>query len=139
MGPLKYHAFRLAVLVPPSCAMAALLVAFPPESARLVSDVGYVLETAAWVVAGFGLLAMLSALFVWPLAGRLVARLNGAPFAVGEVVEVLGGKDAGRVAEIYEVWPTRGQVRLRLGEERASAVTDVFSEHQVRRGRSAPP
>jgi hypothetical protein len=44
------------------------------------------------------------------------AKLNGAPFQRGDVVEILVGEHRGKRAQIYELWDERGQVRVDLGK-----------------------
>jgi hypothetical protein len=99
-------------------------------------SVGMLLSWIAGIVAaalsGLLVATVLSWVVVRPLY-RYRARLNGAPFQVGDHVEVLAGRDRGSVAAIYELWPERRQVRVDLGEVSRASVQDVFAETSVRR------
>jgi hypothetical protein len=44
---------------------------------------------------------------------------------------ILRGQRAGKIAEVYEIWDTRRQVRLRLSEEEREAVADIFDDYEV--------
>ncbi len=88
---------------------------------------------------------MLALLFVGSLVGSLVSwivvkilwhlrvRINGGPFHTGDLVQVINGTYAGQIAEVYEDWPSRNQVRVGLGESAKSK--DVFSHLQLCRVR----
>lgn len=70
--------------------------------------------------------------FIFGLPLTLVSEtVNGAPFREGEFVHILVGPHRGTVAEVYEVWAVRNQVRLRLGEKAKAEVKDVFHTSQV--------
>ncbi len=53
------------------------------------------------------------------------------------MVYLLVGRYRGRIWCIYEMWPSRNQVRVEIDEEAARTVTDVFSYTEVCRHRSA--
>ena len=88
-------------------------------------------------VVAFGALTSF-ALSAFPLLPTVAAPVlafqawrNGAPFAIGDRVRVLGGPHRGLVTRIHACWPTRRQVRIDLGEDARRKVTDVVSEWQV--------
>src|SRR5688572_26102597 len=86
------------------------------------------------------LFALFSVLFVWPFLLPVYwfgDRLAGAPFRVGDHVRILIGPHRGRVVEVYDVWDSRHQIRVRLDAEAESAVRDVFSFNQVLRENAA--
>lgn len=62
---------------------------------------------------------------------------NGAPFHEGDLVRVLVGPHRDRVVRVYEVWESRDEVRVELGEQERKDVTDVFSPYQICRERDA--
>jgi len=64
-------------------------------------------------------------------------RLAGAPFRVGDRVRILVGPHRNRVVEIYDVWDSRRQIRVRLDAESETKVRDVFSFTQVCRENAA--
>jgi hypothetical protein len=64
-------------------------------------------------------------------------RLAGAPFRVGDHVRILIGPYRDRVVEIYDVWDSRRQVRVRLDAQLEREVRDVFSFTQVLREHAA--
>ncbi len=86
--------------------------------------------------ASVGVVGML--LVLRPLQLRL-ARVNGAPFHNGDLVQVLAGRYRGRVGRVYAEWETRGQVRVDLGDEAKRKVQDVFGELQLCRVEEAEP
>jgi hypothetical protein len=63
---------------------------------------------------------------VWPMLGTLAARLQGAPFNVGDQVWILTGQHKNTIATVDDVWEERGQVRLELPSE-----DDVYCEVTV--------
>jgi len=87
------------------------------------------------VVAAYPLGALLASLFLGPFLYPLVQRCAGAPFSVGDQVLILQGRRKGKIAEVYEVWSERRQVRLRLSDDERETVSDVFSDHQILRKR----
>jgi hypothetical protein len=86
---------------------------------------------------------MLVLVFVGAIGGFLVswvlfkvlwhARIwiNGGPFRKGDLVQVLAGTHAGKIAALYEEWPARSQVRIDLGEQEWTEVKDVFTYVQL--------
>ena len=79
---------------------------------------------AAVLVAALG--AYLGLILLWPILGTLAARIQGAPFNVGDAVWVLEGRRRGTKAVVYEIWKERGQVRVDLGAEARERCEDVF-------------
>jgi len=94
-------------------------------------------EVVGWIVlaaipaAGIGYI--FGAAFIWGILGGIAARIQGWPFAKGDEVVILSGKDRGRVTRIYEVWEPRGQVRLELGDKARETITDVYCAVAVTR------
>jgi hypothetical protein len=83
---------------------------------------------------------VLALLLGWLVFGPLYyARglKNGAPFHEGDLVRILFGTNRDRVVRVYEVWESRDQVRVVLGEQERKDVTDVFSPYQICRERDA--
>jgi hypothetical protein len=72
----------------------------------------------------------LAVIFVSPIYS-LAARMNGAPFRIGDSVRILSGPYRDRIARVYEIWEPRDQVRLDLDADARKKVTDVFSYTQV--------
>ena len=99
------------------------------ESSGLLS----VLKGMLAIAASYPLGALLGILVPGRLFYPLVSWLAGAPFSVGDRVMILRGPRKRRVAEVYEVWESRGQVRLSLSKEESGDVADVFSENEVYR------
>jgi len=58
---------------------------------------------------------------------NLRAKLNGAPFAVGDQVEILKQPRRGTLTSIYEVWTDRFEARLDLGPSAKEDYSDVYS------------
>ena len=92
-------------------------------------------ELLLWMVLGSVPVAGLGMIFgasvLWAILGSIVARHQGRPFEIGDKVAVLTGRERGTVTTVYEIWDTRGEVRVDLGPEARDAATDVFSEVEV--------
>lgn len=58
-------------------------------------------------------------------------RINRGPFHKGDLVQVLAGSYAGRIAVVYEEWRSRNEVRIDLGEQEWRETKDVFSYVQL--------
>ena len=97
------------------------------------------LEVILAVAAAYGLGALLGVIVLGRLFYPLVSKLAGAPFSVGDRVIILRGRRKRRVAEIYEIWDSRGQVRLRLSDDEREAVADVFSYYEVMKTKEPNP
>jgi hypothetical protein len=93
----------------------------------------------AWLIfyllaafAAYYLLGMIFGVMLFgPFLGMLARKVNGAPFAVDDRVMILIGRHKGKIGSVYELWPSRGEVRVFLNEEEKKKVTDVFGNHQV--------
>jgi ribosomal protein L24 len=97
----------------------------------------------ALAVQAPGLRQMLALVFVGAIAGFMASWpllkvvwhirvwMNGGPFHKGDLVQVIAGAHAGKIAAVYEEWPTRNQVRVDLGESEWTEVKDVFSYVQL--------
>jgi len=67
------------------------------------------------------------------------AWINGGPFCKGDLVQVIAGAHAGKIARVYEEWPSRHQVRVDLGQREWKEVKDVYSYVQLCRVKEAQP
>jgi hypothetical protein len=79
-------------------------------------------------------------LFGWFLFGPLYfarGQKNGAPFRVGDRVHILVGAHRDAVVSVYEVWESRNQVRVELGDDEKKKVRDVFSYYEICRASAA--
>ncbi len=75
--------------------------------------------------------AIVGMMTLGPVIYHVCRFLNGGPYQAGDNVYILVGPHRGRVVTIYEVWNTRGQVRVDLGEQAKREVKDVFDDLQV--------
>jgi hypothetical protein len=103
-------------------------------SIAIFSDRSYLLVFVVSLLLAPVLFVFLALPFFWILVGPLYyirARLNGAPFRVGDSIRILVGPYRGRVVQIYDVWDSRHQVRVDLDAETKIDVTDVFSFTQI--------
>jgi len=90
-------------------------------------------------LCGLVLLASLLGYFLALLLGSFVfgpvyyarGQRNGAPFRNGDLVHILVGPHRDRVVRVYEVWASRDQVRVDLGELERKDVVDVFSYFEI--------
>lgn len=85
---------------------------------------------------GFFLSLPVAFVFLAPIY-HLRAKFNGAPFHIGDRVQILSGPYQGRVVEVYDVWNERNQVRVDLDPQAKADVKDVFSTTQVCRADGA--
>lgn len=80
-------------------------------------------------VVGLLLGVILACVVLAPLY-RLRTPLNGGPFAVREMVVVLGGEYRGRHGRVYALW--QGEtVRVELGDEERASFRDIVGQHQL--------
>jgi len=95
----------------------------------------YLLSILFVAPLGF-MLTLLSCAFWGPPLFAFIAFLNGAPFHVGDRVQIIAGKYAGTVTTIYgRGWGNGGGIvwLLRLGKEADKAHEDAFSASQIMR------
>ncbi len=59
-------------------------------------------------------------------------RINGAPFRVGDRVQIIGGKFSGRTTVVYSTWQCES-VRLKLGEPASEDYSDIYMPTQLLR------
>ena len=126
--PAKCYLLLLAVISVLISSFALGRGSLPPIS--VLRDWHFVLLTLfASMSVFFGLLRTTS--FVFNPIYDWRAKLNGAPFNVGDCVHILVGPYRGRVAKVYSV--ERRKIRVELGEQSKNNSTDVFSFIQVYR------
>ena len=65
--------------------------------------------------------------------------INGGPFHRGELVQVISGPYAGRIAAVYDEWPSVDKVSIDLGESEWKERKDVFSHVQLCRVKPVEP
>lgn len=70
-------------------------------------------------------------LLLWPWVFATGGKINGSPFHEGDLVHVLVGPYRDRVGRIYEMWPSRNQVRVEIDEQAKKDVTDVFGYNEA--------
>jgi len=107
-----------------------------------LSDIWNLFRVSFLVIAALlmgVLLALVVAAFLagifWPLLRPLYksrALKNGAPFRVGDNVQILVGRHKGRVARVYDDWRDEC-VRVELGEKEKENFSDIFSDIQLLR------
>jgi hypothetical protein len=135
MKPRFYHycgAHLLAIVSQVGGVMLVSVVSITCASLFTGSaDALSVAEVILAIAAAYGLGALLGVLILGRLFHPVVYWLAGAPFAVGDKVMILRGPRIRKIAEVYEVWGSRGQVRLRLSDEEREVVADVFSCYEV--------
>jgi hypothetical protein len=102
-----------------------------------------------WRTASLSLvITLLAAALGWALAafpGCLIlapilqarARANGAPFAIGDTVQILSGPHSGTIAPVYSTWQGN-QVRVHLGPAAADNYSDVFAPTDLLRVTHSP-
>jgi hypothetical protein len=97
-----------------------------------------------WTMVGWGLLLAIVSpalgfmLGICPGSVFLIPFLlwrsfaNGAPFKIGDEVQIISGPKRGTVTRIYSGWQG-SSMRIELGEEAKATYKDVFSPMQVLR------
>ena len=93
----------------------------------MLADLHFGLSTVLAFLCVSALGVIFGVVCLWPPIGHRVLKFQGWPFQIGERVEVLTGPEARTVAQVYEVWQSRCEVRLDLGAEKAAEVQDVFA------------
>jgi hypothetical protein len=115
----------------PAAVVPILFLVWGPLYPTLLRDPSYTFSLLVFFVAAGGAAFVVSVFVLWPFAGRLVGRFNGAPFEVGEVVCILVGSNRDRTVRVYAVWSERGQVRVELGDTEKATITDVFGYWEI--------
>jgi hypothetical protein len=80
---------------------------------------------------GGAVIGLFASWFFFQILWRVRVWINDGPFHAGDLVQVIAGAHAGKIAAVYEEWPSRNQVRVDLGEAEYAAVKDVFSYVQL--------
>jgi len=93
--------------------------------------IGFVSLSCAMILTALLITLVASWIFLMPLY-RHQARLNGAPFKVGDSVRVLTGPAKGRNSQIYSLWQGH-RFRVDLGEGAKERFADIFAAYQVER------
>lgn len=96
-----------------------------------------VLWFGAGLVASVPLGWLLGGLYLGVFVSAIARRINGAPYVEGDKIRILVGPYKNRVTDVYEVWTTRNQIRVDLGEEAKKNVTDVFFAEEVSREKNS--
>lgn len=104
---------------------------FAGNSVVPVLDISYVAGFLILVVLSIPGGAVLGVIFLLPFLRMLACKINGAPFKLGDSVEILRGPYRGTVTRVYETWESRYQLRVVLGEAQKKSVTDVFDIQEV--------
>lgn len=129
------HTFGISAAVGIICVLVWLFTAMMPLQS-LVTDWSAALWAVLAMISAVGLGGILGLLLIGPIAFRIAAAIQGAPFRVGDNVWILVGKHKGTLTRVYKVWNDRGQVRVELGADANEAVTDVFCVVAVCRDRA---
>lgn len=93
----------------------------------MLADLHFGLSTVLAFLCVSALGVIFGVVCLWPPIGHRVLKFWGWPFQIGERVEVLTGPEARTIAQVYEVWQSRCEVRLDLGAEKAAEVQDVLA------------
>jgi hypothetical protein len=101
------------------------------QAPALLLEISFLIWFVMVILVSLALGAILSGLFVSPLVCTLAGKLNGSPFQVGDLVQILAGKHRDRIGRVYEVWGVRRQLRIELSEQESKGVTDVFDYFQI--------
>lgn len=110
------------------CFAATLAVQASPDWTQM-----FILLFAGAV--GGAMLSWILLQIVWRIRGWI----NGGPFRKGDLVQVISGAHAGKIAAVYEEWPSRNQVRIDLDHAAWEDVKDVFSSVQLCRVKKEEP
>ena len=117
------------------CAGALALAVFVGwkllQSPASLFDISFLFWFVVEILISLALGVLLSGLFISPFVCTLAGKLNGSPFQVGDLVQILTGEHRDRIARVYDVWDERRQLRIELGEQECKDVTDVFDYFQI--------
>ena len=95
------------------------------------TNIWFVVVTLISALLGIFLAAIPGMLLMGPLFYHR-SVVNGAPFEVGDRVQIIGGKYDGTVTHIYSTWQGNA-VRVDLGEQAKTSYRDVFGPTQLLR------
>jgi hypothetical protein len=136
--PLQVVGLLLVVGAPLS--FAYLVACVLAQVYQPVSEIWNLLRLVFYVSVAFFMSFLLSTVtasclagIFWPLLRPLYkARClkNGAPFRVGDYVQILAGRHKGRVVRVYSEWRD-DSVRVELGNKEAEKFKDIFDALQV--------
>jgi len=109
------------------------IVAFALEKAnwRCLADCELIALVILGAPIGYLLGIIPSVLILLPIL-QFRALLNGAPFMVGDSVQIIGGTYDGSRGKIYSLWKGN-RVRVELGQEAKEQLKDIFSPIQMLR------
>lgn len=99
----------------------------PELVVSVYSILRFVISLASFTILG----GIVGYLFFLVIIVKIAYKINGAPFHVGDTVHILVGPYRGREVRVYDVWPTRGQVRVELGEYEEKEIKDVFGWYEI--------
>ena len=134
----KWPVWICIVVVPLLCvAFMARALGPPPALSPLESDArSYLLLLGiAWLL-GWASCSLVGPFILGPIYFHR-AQLNGAPFQVGDSVEILIGPDRGRVVRVLEPLDGRAMVKVDLGDhlnlerKRSFRTRNTFEETQL--------
>jgi hypothetical protein len=111
-------------------AVSAVAIACAPAiNADLTWPLGIAIVGAS--LAAYPLGALLGTMFCGFFFHEIFRRIQGGPFKVGDRVMILRGKRQGKITEVYDVWASRLEVRLKLSDDESKTVADVYSEYEI--------
>jgi len=87
---------------------------------------GFSFWCAVAIFLSLPLACILGAILFGPLIFAIGSKINGAPFREGDLVHILSGPHRNHVGRIYEMWPSRKQVRIQISAQAKKDVSDVF-------------
>ena len=134
----KWPVWICIVVVPLLCvALVARELGPPPAFFPLESDArSYLLLLACAWLLGWASCALLGPFVLGPISFHR-AQLNGAPFQMGDSVEILVGPNRGRVVRVLEPLDGRAMVTVDFGEQAhsrrkgSSRARNTFEETQL--------
>ncbi len=96
-------------------------------------DMGWELSIAiiSSIAAAYAAGSLIGTILLGIILHEPFRRIQGAPFKVGDKVIILKGPRKNKVTEVYEIWHLRLQVRVRLTEDEATCVADVYSDYEI--------
>jgi hypothetical protein len=148
MKPTRAHYFfaqnwptRIWIVSVPSLFVVLMARALGPvpEMAGFEAEArNYLFLLGIALLLGFCMVALTGPFILGPLY-HYRAELNGAPFQMGDRVEVLVGANRGQVARVAEVWEWRGDLRVEWSSSVARKGRTIFHCAQVIKVRDAEP
>lgn len=122
------HLFMLTTI---ACSCTGAAVAVRVFSKEVTFDFVAIAAYILCILFSTALSWLFAALLLWKWFAHLGLLIGGCDFREGDIVYIAKGPHKGISAPIYEIWSTRYQVRVFIGDNEKKTVRDVFNYNEV--------